>query len=92
MDKKVFVALIMLSLSLWAQSPSPAPTQSAPTIQAKEDDVRSIDSILAATYDVISGPAGKNTTSDGASRSSPPGCRSVGVPVSTSSHSSSGYS
>lgn len=59
MDKKVFVALIMLSLSLWAQSPSPAPTQSAPTIQAKEDDVRSIDSILAATYDVISGPAGK---------------------------------
>lgn len=59
MDKKVFVALIMLSLSLWAQLPSPAPTQSAPTIQAKEDDVRSIDSILAATYDVISGPAGK---------------------------------
>ena len=60
MERKIFVVLVMLSLSLRAQSPStPAPTQSAPTPQAKEDDVRSIDSILAATYDVISGSAGK---------------------------------
>ncbi len=61
MDKRIFVALIMLSLSSWAQSPSSpsTTTQTAPTTQAKEDDVRSIDSILAATYDVISGPAGK---------------------------------
>ena len=50
----------MLGLSLWAQSPSTsAPAQARATIQAKEGDVRSIDSILAATYDVISGPAGK---------------------------------
>jgi hypothetical protein len=58
MHKRIFVALIMLSLSLWAQSPS-TPAQARPTIQAKEDDVRSIESILTATYDVISGPAGK---------------------------------
>ena len=51
----------MLSLSLWAPSPSSpsTTTQTAPTTQAKEGDVRSIESILAATYDVISGPAGK---------------------------------
>src|SRR5690242_19569010 len=43
-----------------SQSPSKAATsQSAPTAQAKEEDGRSIDAILAATYDVISGPAGK---------------------------------
>jgi hypothetical protein len=60
MERKIFVVLVMLSLSLWAQSPStPAPAQARPTVQAKEDDVRSIESILAATYDVISGPAGK---------------------------------
>jgi len=60
MDKRIFVALFMLGLSLWAQSPSTsAPAQARATIQAKEGDVRSIDSILAATYDVISGPAGK---------------------------------
>jgi hypothetical protein len=62
MDKRIFVALIMLSLSLWAQSPSSpsTTTQTAPTTQAKAEDVRSIEAILAATYDVISGPAGKN--------------------------------
>ena len=42
-------------------SPSqPAATvQTAPAVQAKAEDLPSVDSILAATYDVISGPAGK---------------------------------
>jgi hypothetical protein len=39
-----------------AQSAAPSP---APSSQAKADDVQSIESILAATSDVISGPAGK---------------------------------
>src|SRR5690348_17772964 len=67
MNKQIF-AVLFLSCSVilaqtnsqtTAQSPSTATPQSAPIPQAKEDDVRSIDSILAATYDVISGPAGK---------------------------------
>lgn len=56
----LIVMLFLASSSLLAQSTStPATTQSAPIGKAKEDDVRSIDTILAATYDVISGPAGK---------------------------------
>ena len=59
------VALAQTSSPTTGQSPSTAATaQSASIVQtkdvpAKEDDVRSIESILAATYDVISGPAGK---------------------------------
>jgi hypothetical protein len=42
-------------------SPTPKPTtvESAPTPTANPADVSSIDAILAAVYDVISGPAGK---------------------------------
>lgn len=48
------------SAATTGQSPSTTTTsQPTSTVQAKEDDVRSIESILAATYDVISGPAGK---------------------------------
>jgi len=62
------LAVLFLSCSVTlAQTNSPTPTPSASTAtpqsaspaQANEDDVRSIESILAATYDVISGPAGK---------------------------------
>lgn len=41
-----------------SNSPSAAP-QSAVAVQAKAEDVESIEAILDATYDVISGPAGK---------------------------------
>ena len=61
MKTPILALLLILPSVLWAQSPSSTATttQSAPTAQAKEGDVRSIDAILAATYDVISGPAGK---------------------------------
>ena len=38
-------------------NPAPSPTPSLPT--ANPTDVASVDSIIAAVYDVISGPAGK---------------------------------
>ena len=60
------LAVLFLSSSLTLAQTNSAPTtgqspstQSAPSAQAKEDDVRSIESILAATYDVISGSVGK---------------------------------
>ena len=61
MTKQIITSLLLATSVLSAQStPTPATSpQSAPTVQAKEDDVRSIEAILAATYDVISGPAGK---------------------------------
>lgn len=61
MTKQIITLLLLATSVLSAQStPTPATSpQSAPTVQAKEDDVRSIEAILAATYDVISGPAGK---------------------------------
>src|SRR5690348_14667630 len=67
--KRQILAVLLLTSSITlaqtnsaakGQSPSTATTsQSTSAVQAKEDDVRSIESILAATYDVISGPAGK---------------------------------
>ena len=36
-----------------------AAVQTPPAVQAKGEDVQSVDSILGATYEVISGPAGK---------------------------------
>ncbi len=42
-----FIALLFVSACTFAQ---------APTVTAKPDDVKSIDSIIAALYDVISGP------------------------------------
>jgi len=65
-------AILALSLSAAAQSPSEkppmqqrqVPSQAAPDLSSKvppprADDVNSIDSILAALYGVISGPAGE---------------------------------
>lgn len=40
-------------------SPMPKPQSNAPDVVAKPADVGSIDSIIAAVYDVISGPAAK---------------------------------
>jgi hypothetical protein len=68
-----FVLLTLLTAPVWAQSASTTPQQStsktetAATTQdtsakppaAKPDDVKSMDSIMAALYDVISGPAGQ---------------------------------
>ena len=59
---KTVLALLVLSVSFAAAQSAPTQTpnsQSAPAPQAKAEDVQSIESILAATYDVISGPAGK---------------------------------
>jgi hypothetical protein len=59
--KQTLLCLLLLYSSFGiaqsaAQSSAPP---AAPSVQAKADDVQSIESILAATYDVISGPAGK---------------------------------
>lgn len=58
---RTFFLLLMCATFAFSQSatqpPPPNPTAAVP--QAKAEDVQSIDSILAATYDVISGPAGK---------------------------------
>jgi hypothetical protein len=61
MTKQIVTLLLLATSFASAQSTSTPATspQSAPTVQANEDDVRSIEAILAATYDVISGPAGK---------------------------------
>src|SRR4051812_40315100 len=58
--------LALLSGSLMSQAqtsatPSASPqtaTNTAKAVEAKPEDVKSIDSIVAALYDVISGPAG----------------------------------
>ena len=61
MIKTVLAILLLCASFALAQSTStPPPTPQSPTApQAKTEDVQSIESILAATYDVISGPAGK---------------------------------
>ncbi len=51
------VALLLFALVATAQAP-PAPQRPAPT-KANPGDVKSMDGILAALYDVISGPGGK---------------------------------
>jgi len=64
------VVLLMMSAALAQQpTPQPNPTASAqtpstppsaqnPVLEYRPDDVKSVDAILAAIYDVISGPAG----------------------------------
>ena len=59
-----FAALLLLALSAsaLAQTPPPAPPRhpvAMPVPPAKDADVQSIDGIMAALYDVISGPAGQ---------------------------------
>src|SRR5689334_2117853 len=61
MKRSITLALVALffALSARAQTPGPSPTPSPQTPAANPADVASIDSIIAALYDVISGPAGK---------------------------------
>lgn len=57
--KIAVAAVVVVVLSCSAAAP-PTPTPSTPSAPAaKPADVKSIDSILAALYDVISGPAGQ---------------------------------
>jgi hypothetical protein len=52
-------AVLALTAALAAQEvPKPAAAQAAPAA-AKPEDVKSVDAIVAAVYDVISGPAGQ---------------------------------
>lgn len=50
-------AVLALAVPAFAQQPAPAPAAAA--VQANPADVSSVDGIVAALYDVISGPAGK---------------------------------
>src|SRR5882724_9250611 len=56
-------------------NPAPSPTPSLPT--ANPADVASIDSIIAAVYDVISGPAGKKRDWDRMRSLFAPGARLI---------------
>jgi hypothetical protein len=58
MKTTILVSLLLCASLGLAQSAS-TQASTPPTIQAKPEDVSSIEAILAATYDVISGPAGK---------------------------------
>lgn len=56
----IFLALIACQSEIKAQTePSATPPASAEAVKAAPSDVASIDAIIAALYDVISGPAGK---------------------------------
>jgi hypothetical protein len=55
--RSFFVLLVFALLSITATAQNPQPTPTTPA--ANPADVASIDSIIAAVYDVISGPAGK---------------------------------
>jgi hypothetical protein len=57
----VFIGILVgLTTTTLAQNPPPSPTPAQAAVPAaKPDDVKSIDSIIAAVYDVISGPAEK---------------------------------
>jgi len=61
MKKTILVLLLVFASFGFSQSVSSqaAPAPAPPAFQAKPEDVNSIEAILAATYDVISGPAGK---------------------------------
>ena len=60
----ILVTICFISGVAMAQNPQPTPqpTPSAPT--ANPSDVNSMDAILTAVYDVISGPAGKKRNWD----------------------------
>jgi len=61
---RLLVVLLLLSSLAFAQTPAPQAAQPTPQAQptppaAKPEDVKSMDSIIAAVYDVISGPVDK---------------------------------
>jgi len=51
-------ASLLAPLTGYPQTPTPTPQTAATTPQAKPKDVDSMEHIIAAVYDVISGPAG----------------------------------
>lgn len=65
--KKIIAALLfIISLIVAAQNPQPSPQSTpspspaaSPAVAARSGDVDSIEHIIAAVYDVISGPAGQ---------------------------------
>ena len=59
MKTTILVSVLAYASFALAQSAPTQPSSAPPIIQAKPEDVNSIEAILAATYDVISGPAGK---------------------------------
>ncbi len=54
-----FAPLLLVGLLAVAQTPKPAAPATPPVRAASPADVKSMDAILAALYDVISGPPGK---------------------------------
>ena len=61
----ILASILLTSGVALAQTPQPSPQSSAtPTPAADPKDVSSIDAIMAAVYDVISGPAGKKRNWD----------------------------
>ena len=56
----LIIALAFGSISLMAQNPTPSPQPAAPAVkEANPADVASIDAIMKAVYEVISGDAGQ---------------------------------
>jgi hypothetical protein len=70
-------ALLIVPAATMAQQPAPA-AQPAPP-QAQPDDVESIDAIIAALYDVISGPAGQQRNWDRMRSLFVPGARLIPI-------------
>lgn len=65
MIKTVLVPFVLCAICALAQSAARQSTNPAPaTVESKPGDVNSIETILATTYDVISGPAGKKRNWD----------------------------
>lgn len=56
---RVALAAVLLPFALTAQTPSRPSVDTLPRPAAKPADVASVDAIIAALYDVISGPAGQ---------------------------------
>ena len=51
--------VLLLSISGWSQTPNPSPAAAPAVKEANPADVGSIEAIMKAVYDVISGDAGK---------------------------------
>ena len=62
MKRALVVLLLVFAIGAVAQQPpkpETAPAQAAAAVQADPNDVKSLDAIIHALYDVISGPAGQ---------------------------------
>ncbi len=63
MKRLIAIAVLTLAAPAWCQQPQakpePPPAEAPKTVQADPADVGSLDAIVRALYDVISGPAGQ---------------------------------